>query len=81
MTRLEKYTKHHGDTVLAQKTILEAAEATDGKLTADQDRDYKAPIVSAPSKRPSVSPLRFAPRQPRCPSSPVAKSVRSRSPG
>jgi len=42
MTRLEKYTKQHGETVVAQKVILEAAEATDGKLTADQDKEYKA---------------------------------------
>lgn len=42
MTRLEKYQKAHGETVVAMKAINEAADATDGILTADQDKDYKA---------------------------------------
>jgi len=42
MTRLEKYKKQHAETVAKMKAILEAAEATGGNLTADQDKDYKA---------------------------------------
>jgi HK97 family phage major capsid protein len=42
MTRLEKYKKQHGETVVAMKAILEAAEETGGTLTADQDKEYKA---------------------------------------
>jgi len=41
MTRLEKYQAQHGETVVAMKAILEAAEATNGILTAEQDKDYK----------------------------------------
>jgi HK97 family phage major capsid protein len=41
MTRLDKYKNQHGETVASQKAILEAAEATGGSLTADQDKEYK----------------------------------------
>jgi HK97 family phage major capsid protein len=54
MTRLEKYSKQHGETVIAQKTILEAAEATDGKLTADQDKEYKALDVKRVDLKASI---------------------------
>jgi HK97 family phage major capsid protein len=54
MTRLEKYTKQHGETVVAQKTILEAADATDGKLTADQDKEYKALDVKRVDLKASI---------------------------
>lgn len=42
MTRLEKYRKQHADTVTAMKAILEAADAANGTLTADQDKNYAA---------------------------------------
>lgn len=44
MTKLEKYTKQHAETVAAQKAILdEAAEAhEDGELSPEQEKQYAA---------------------------------------
>lgn len=42
MTRLEKYTKQHAETVDAQKAILaDAADQPDGALSPEQDKLYK----------------------------------------
>ena len=86
MTKLEKYTKQHSDTVLAMKAILEQTDE-DGNLTPEQKTEYdaldakRAGYAEAMTREAAVEKAeRFAPAAATAPASPGLSLIRGGEP-